>query len=104
MNTFDILEKFYFHEKGYKNPIKDIGDVYEFEAELAGFSKKDLKISATDEMLVIKAEKDKKSKNFKIDLKNLVSLEHITCEMKDGLLKIIMPKKSVKEAINIKIN
>lgn len=104
MNTFDILEKFYFHEKGYKNPIKDIGDVYEFEAELAGFSKEDLNISATDEMLIIKAEKDQKNKSFKIDLKNLVSLEHITCQMKDGLLKITMPKKSVKEAIDIKIN
>ena len=69
------------------NLVKSSDDVYTVEFELAGYSKKDLKITVCDEILKIEAEKSgKKKKTHRVYLKNLVSLDSISSKMSEGLL------------------
>jgi HSP20 family molecular chaperone IbpA len=84
--------------------IKSSDDVYTAELELAGFAKKDVKLTATNELLTVQAEKGEKKKNYSISLNDLVSLENISSKMSNGLLTITMPKKQVKESFAIKID
>jgi len=83
--------------------VKDCGDVYLSEIELAGFAKEDIKISATNEHLTIKAKNSKRQKDLKLMLYGAVSLESITCVNENGLLIITMPKKSVSEERKIEV-
>jgi len=87
-----------------KSYIKDAGDVYTAEVELAGYDKSEIKITATDETLKIKAKNEERSKDLVINLNNLVSINHIKSEYKNGLLKITLPKKSISDSLDIKIN
>ena len=84
--------------------VKSSDDVYTAELELAGFAKKDVKITSNNEFLNVKAEKGDKNKNFSISLNDLVSPEDITSKMSNGLLTITMPKKQVKKSLSIKID
>ena len=84
--------------------IKSSDDVYTAELELAGFTKKDVKLTATNEILRVKAQKGERKKNFSISLNDLVSPGDITSKMSDGLLTITMPKKQVKQSVAIKID
>ena len=85
-------------------PVKDSGDVYVAEFELAGFSKKDIEIQVSDNTLTIEAKNEQRNKSFKLFLYDLVSEEHITASLKNGLLNITLPKKEVSatKKINIK--
>ena len=83
--------------------VKDCGDVYLSEIELAGFSKEDIEISATNEHLTIRAKNSKRQKDLKLNLYGAVSLESITCVNENGLLIITMPKKSVSEERKIEV-
>jgi HSP20 family molecular chaperone IbpA len=85
------------------NWIKSSDDVYTAEFELAGFSKKEVKITANDDVLKISAKKGEKEKTFSITLNDLVCPSEITSKMSDGLLSVVMPKKSIKESLEIKI-
>lgn len=87
-----------------KTYIKDSGDVYTTEIELAGYDKSEIKITATDETLKIKAKNEERSKDLVINLNNVVSINHIKSEYKNGLLKLMLPKKSVSDSLEIKIN
>jgi HSP20 family molecular chaperone IbpA len=86
------------------NWIKSSDDVYTAEFELAGFSKKDVSITANNEILKINANKGEKEKTFSIALNDLVCPSDITSKMSNGLLTITMPKKQVKESFAIKID
>jgi len=83
--------------------IKSSDDVYTAELELAGFSKKDVSISADNEIIKITAKKEEKEKTFSIALNDLVCPSDITSKMSNGLLTITMPKKQVKESFAIKV-
>jgi|10_taG_2_1085330.scaffolds.fasta_scaffold05104_6 HSP20 family molecular chaperone IbpA len=87
-------------------PVKKVesnNDVYTTEVELAGFAKNQIKITATEQRLTVKAKNKTDSRKEVIRLNNLVSLDHIVAEYKHGLLKLTLPKKSVNEGKNIKI-
>ena len=84
--------------------VKDNGDVYIATLELAGFSKDDVKISVTNDLLTVEAEKESKRKHCSLRLKDLVATASITSKIKDGLLEITLPKKEVSDTINIEIN
>lgn len=86
------------------NWVKSSDDVYTAELELPGFSKKDVKITATNEFLTVKAEKGDKKKSFSISLNDLVSPDDVSSKMEEGLLTITMPKKQVKESFVIKVD
>ena len=83
--------------------IKSSDDVYTAEFELAGFSKKDVSITANNDLIKISAKQDGKEKNFSISLNDLVCPSEITSKMSNGLLTVTMPKKQVKESIAIKV-
>ncbi len=94
-NTTDGLES--------KKIISDSGDVYKVELELAGFSKKDVKIKILDDTLSVYAKNKERSKKFKLHLNNSVSEEHVSAELKNGLLKLTLPKRAVSEGREITI-
>ena len=73
------------------------------EFELAGFTKKDVDIQVADNTLTIKAKNEHRDKSFKLFLYDLVSEDHITASLKNGLLKITLPKKAVSETKKIDI-
>lgn len=83
--------------------IKDVGDVYTADFELAGFAKEDISISASSEVLKIFAKNEDRKKSFTINLYDTVSVDHIKCSMKNGLLKLTLPKKGVSESRKIEI-
>ena len=83
--------------------VSDAGDVYKAEVELAGFCKKDLSISVTEGILEVKAENKDRSQDFKLHLNDLVSVEHITADLKHGLLQLTLPKRAVAESVKIEI-
>ena len=83
--------------------IKDSGDVYIGEFELAGFSKDDIEIVATDDDLQIHAKNENREKKFNLTLYSAVSISDISSETKDGLLTVTMPKKCVSEQVKIKV-
>ena len=74
------------------SPVKESGDVYLAEFELAGFYKKDVDIQVADNTLTIKAKNEHRDKSFKLFLYDLVSEDHITASLKNGLLSITLPK------------
>lgn len=84
--------------------IKSSDDVYTAQFKLAGFSEKDVKITADNEFLDIKADNGDEKDEFCIALKDNVCVSSITSTMVNGLLTITMPKKQTKERISIKIN
>jgi HSP20 family molecular chaperone IbpA len=108
MNTLfnELFGSTDFYSRGnLKNAhIKDSGDVYLVDFELAGYDKSEIKITATDELLKIKAKNEERSKDLAINLNNLVSINHIKSEYKNGLLNITLPKKSISDSLDIKIN
>ena len=83
--------------------VKDCGDVYTSEIELAGFAKEDIEISATNDHLSIKAKNDKRRRDLKLNLYGAVAVENITCETENGLLTVVMPKKCVSEQRKIEV-
>ena len=60
---------------GTKISIESKDDVYTADFELAGFSKKDVTITADNQNIKIKAKKDENNKEFSISLNDLVSPE-----------------------------
>ena len=85
------------------SPVKESGDVYLAEFELAGFTKKDVDIQVADNTLTIKAKNEHRDKSFKLFLYDLVSEDHITASLKNGLLSITLPKKEVSTTKKIDI-
>lgn len=86
-----------------KSCVADTGDVYVAEIELAGFSKKDITINIIDGMVELEAKNKDRSQKFKLHLNDLVAEDHVSAEMKNGLLKLTLPKKTVSEARKIEI-
>ena len=84
--------------------VKDCGDVYSAEFELAGFAKEDIDITATNDNLIVKAKNDKRQKEFKLNLYGAVSVENISSKTENGLLTLTLPKKCVSEQRKIEVN
>ena len=70
---------------------------------MAGFSKKEVNITANNDVLRINAKKGEKEKTFSIALNDLVRPSEITSKMSNGLLSVVMPKKAIKESVEIEI-
>ena len=83
--------------------VRESGDVYTSEMELPGFSKKDITVRIADDILSVTAKNKDRQKEFKLYLNNMVSEDHITAELKYGLLKLTLPKRTVSEGREIEI-
>tara|TARA_R110000824_G_scaffold149393_1_gene319682 strand:- start:180 stop:500 length:321 start_codon:yes stop_codon:yes gene_type:complete len=83
--------------------VKELGDVYTSEFELAGFSKKDIKIQIADDIATVTAKNKERQKEFKLYLNNLVSEDHITAELKYGLLTLTLPKRTISDGREVEI-
>ena len=85
--------------------VQSKGDVYLAKVIIPGISKKDVSIKSTDEYLsVFVKQGEKKSLLRKITLGGLVDVGSISSKLSNGILEITMPKKEVKESIDIKIS
>lgn len=88
--------------------MTDEGEAYVFEYELAGFTKKDVELTARElkhwTLLSIKAEKDSRNRSTTFRMPNKISIDEISSEMKNGLLKVTLPKEEDRSKINIKVN
>ena len=99
-NTIDGAES---QQPFCKYQVTDSGDVYKTELELSGFSKKDVKVKILDDVLHVVAKNKERSKKFKLHLNNAVSEEHVTAELKYGLLKLTLPKRAIAGGKEIEI-
>lgn len=97
----------------FRADIKDAGNAYELEAELPGFSKENIGIDIDGDYLTVSAGRDE-TKEHKDEAGNYirrerycgsfsrsfdisgVDAEQITAAYKDGVLKLVMPKKEAK--------
>ena len=95
----------------FKIDVKDEGDRYELEADLPGFDKNDIHIDINGDTLTVRAERhsehekrDKKDKYVRcersygsysreFDLSG-VNADEIKAKYENGVLKLIMPKKT----------
>ncbi len=95
-----------FNDQSFKNRnyIEDKGDSFELKVELAGFSKKDLDIEATEDKLTIETKPEDGKKAFSVQLFKKVETEAITCKMDNGLLTMNLPKKGRLKPTKIKVN
>jgi len=83
--------------------VRESGDVYTSEMELPGFSKKDITVRIADDILSVTAKNKDRQKEFKLYLNNMVSEDHITAELKYGLLKLTLPKRTVSDGREVEI-
>ena len=83
--------------------VRESGDVYTSEIELPGFSKKDITVRIADDILSVTAKNKDRQKEFKLYLNNMVSEDHITAELKYGLLKLTLPKRTVSDGWEVEI-
>ncbi|WP_077533080.1 Hsp20/alpha crystallin family protein [Massiliimalia massiliensis] len=95
---------------GFQTDIQDTGNAYVLETDLPGFQKEDIQIDLDDSYLTIRAERhaDMEQKHDKgnyvrrersygayqrsFDISG-VKADEISAEYKNGVLKLIMPKK-----------
>lgn len=119
-NVFSELDKDFFGDtmqiNSCRTDIRDKGDRYVMESELAGFEKDDINIDIKDSYLVISAERncsaDEKNDSERyirrerscssyrrsFDISDVDS-ENINAEYKNGILTIDLPKKKHEEPV-----
>jgi len=103
INTlFDSLFEEYWVKP--QNTIQDKGDFYELKIELAGYSRKDVEVEASDDFLTIRTVPEDRRKKFSLRLLKKVDTENISCKMENGLLHLELPKKGVVKPTKIKVN
>ena len=104
----------------FRTDISETADGYKLEADLPGFRKEDIHIDIDDDILSIRAE-HKDSKDEKDDKGDYIRRERYTgscqrsfyvgedvteedikAEFKHGILKLFVPKKEVKPAVEEK--
>ena len=100
---FNDLE--FTNGKFQTDSVQSKGDVYFAKVIMPGVSKKNVSIKSTDEYLsVFVKQNGKNSLLRKITLGGLVDVNSISSKLANGILEITMPKKEVKESVDIKIS
>lgn len=99
-DLFDDLNDFDHSHSDYK----ETKDGYQFEVNLAGVKREDIKVCLEDNLLKVKAEKDGKkyAKNFQIPEKADASSP--VARYEDGVLYLKISKKQESKPVDIKIN
>ncbi|MEJ5303042.1 MAG: Hsp20/alpha crystallin family protein [Bacteroidales bacterium] len=122
----NFLSEFFGKTVGYDLPavnIVETGTSFEIEVAAPGFTKDDFKVDVHNNVLTISSQKEEKKeeegKNYRrrefayasfersFTLPDIVDADKITASHKDGILKVIIPKKEEaqeKPARQIKIS
>lgn len=118
-SVFNDLDRDFFSDtmqiNSCRTDIRDAGDKYIMEAELAGFDRDDINIDIKDSYLVISAERknssDDKDKKYirrersyssykrSFDVSD-VDTENVNAEYKNGVLTIDLPKKKHEDPVS----
>ena len=127
-NHFDLFDNFFFDDedeffskKGknlMRTDVKEKSDKYLLDIDLPGFDKENINLSLKDGYLNITAETNKEEKNNdekvirrerfygktsrSFYVGNNISEEDIHAEFKNGILKVEVPKKEIKNNDTIK--
>ena len=101
-NLFDDLSGLEFDH--HNSDYKETKDGYQFELNLAGTKREDIKVYLEDNLLKVKAERDgtKYARNFQIPKKADASAP--VARYEDGILYIKINKKQDSKPVDIKIN
>lgn len=120
-NVFNELDRNFFNDtmqvNSCRTDIRDTGDKYIMEAELAGFDRDDISLDIKDSYLVISAERKNSSDEKNNDNKYIrrersyssykrsfdisdVDTENVNAEYKNGVLTIDLPKKKHEEPVS----
>ena len=100
---FNDLE--FTNGKVQTDSVQSKGDVYFAKIIIPGISKKNISIKSTEEYLSVFVKEDGKNSLIrKINLGGLVDVNTISSKLSNGILEITMPKKEVKDSIDIKIS
>ena len=115
ISLFDNFIPNFFNEESFEDnqrmmpiDIKESGDKFIVEANLPGFTKKNIKMSVNNNELVIEASKEETKEEKKgsycrcerykgnyrrtLSLSNLVDKDKIDAKFKDGVLSLMIPK------------
>lgn len=120
-SVFNELDRDFFNDtmqvNSCRTDIRDAGDKYIMEAELAGFDRDEINIDIKDSYLVISAERKKSSDENGNDNKYIrrersyssykrsfdvsdVDTDNVNAEYKNGVLTIDLPKKKHEEPVS----
>lgn len=106
-DTFDTFNNSFFNDfthkstsQGYYNETED---GYEYELELPGYKKKDVTISAVDDIITIHAVRGEKTREFSVGVPEDVDLSTITGCLADGLLSLRIDKLEKAKPITVKL-
>lgn len=118
-SVFNELDRNFFNDtmqvNSCRTDIRDVGDKYVMEAELAGFDRDEINLDIKDSYLVISAERKNSSdennnkyirrersySSYKrsFDISD-VDTENVNAEYKNGVLTIDLPKKKHEEPVS----
>ena len=101
-NSF-LDEDYSYWRRGDVVSRKDNENTYEYSLELAGFSKKDVKLSFKNGMIKILAKKGESVRSCSFYIPKDSDRDKIFAELKNGLLSITITKKEEAKPIEIKV-
>ena len=109
-NVWDIFDTFndrFFNDVVYTSKHRgyysETETSYEYELELPGYSKKDVKISAVDGVITINAVNGEKTRKFSVGVSEDADLSTITGQLADGLLSLKVDKQEKAKPITVKL-
>lgn len=118
MNIWNDVDRAYNATRTPAVDIREEEDQFLIEAELPGYSEKDMDIKVEDNLLTLKAEKkesseevsylrkERSSRDYKrtFVLPRNVDSKNIKADFKDGILTLSLGKKEEAKPVSIKIN
>ena len=85
----------YFRTLGYKHSLIDNGYLYEFE--VPGIDKKDITMYVENNYLIVKAKNKTRNYEFMVKLNSDTLKNKIEAELKNGILKVLVPRQKELE-------
>ena len=85
---------------GYYNETQN---GYEYELELPGYAKKDVRISAADGVITINAVKGEKTRKLSVGVPEDADLSSIEGQLTNGLLTLKVEKQEKAKPITVKL-
>jgi HSP20 family molecular chaperone IbpA len=109
-DTVNYFNKILFPEKNYCSPhfnngveILTLEDSYEALIVIPGSEKEEISISACNDFLEVKSSNSSYPYEYKLKLSKLVDVEKISSSLRNGILKIKLPKRKPQNADKFRI-